>query len=180
MSLHELISAASQLCSQRGLTVQTTYRQQLLILASTSAAEIANKHVPILVRVCVCVCPTQGAQGAVAMAKYSAPNMAQRVVDTAIQVHGGAGVSQVRDALCTCISVCHYVDISARVLPSYNACSFELCSGYNELRCERLCVQDTVLARLWTAARTLRIADGPDEVHLGTIAKLELARVSKL
>nr|AWK67838.1 ACD [Dunaliella tertiolecta] len=40
--------------------------------------------------------------------------------------------------------------------------------------------QDTVLARLWTAARTLRIADGPDEVHLTTIAKLEIARASKL
>jgi len=36
--------------------------------------------------------------------------------------------------------------------------------------------QDFVLARLWTAARTLRIADGPDEVHLITVAKLELAR----
>lgn len=35
---------------------------------------------------------------------------------------------------------------------------------------------DTVLAHLWAAARTLRIADGPDEVHLGTIAKLELRR----
>lgn len=35
---------------------------------------------------------------------------------------------------------------------------------------------DFVLAHLWAAARTLRIADGPDEVHLGTIAKLELGR----
>lgn len=34
--------------------------------------------------------------------------------------------------------------------------------------------QDTVLAHLYAAARTLRIADGPDEVHLGTLAKLEL------
>lgn len=33
---------------------------------------------------------------------------------------------------------------------------------------------DTVLAHLWATARTLRIADGPDEVHLGTIGKLEL------
>lgn len=35
---------------------------------------------------------------------------------------------------------------------------------------------DTVLSHLWATARTLRIADGPDEVHLGTIAKLELRR----
>ena len=35
---------------------------------------------------------------------------------------------------------------------------------------------DTVLAHLWVTARTLRIADGPDEVHLGTIGKLELQR----
>eukprot|EP00897_Mesotaenium_endlicherianum_P002862 jgi/Mesen1/2603/ME000166S01727 len=35
---------------------------------------------------------------------------------------------------------------------------------------------DFPLARLWIAARTLRIADGPDEVHLGTIARAELQR----
>ncbi|KAJ8540382.1 hypothetical protein K7X08_030301 [Anisodus acutangulus] len=35
---------------------------------------------------------------------------------------------------------------------------------------------DTVLAHLWATARTLRIADGPDEVHLGTIAKTELRK----
>eukprot|EP00879_Flechtneria_rotunda_P032350 GHRR01035542.1.p1 GENE.GHRR01035542.1~~GHRR01035542.1.p1 ORF type:complete len:108 (+),score=30.23 GHRR01035542.1:216-539(+) len=34
--------------------------------------------------------------------------------------------------------------------------------------------QDVVLGHLFAAARTLRIADGPDEVHLGTLAKLEL------
>ena len=33
---------------------------------------------------------------------------------------------------------------------------------------------DTPLARLWAGVRTLRIADGPDEVHLGTVAKLAL------
>ncbi len=36
--------------------------------------------------------------------------------------------------------------------------------------------QDFMLSRLWSHARTLRIADGPDEVHLQTLAKLELAR----
>lgn len=56
-----------------------------------------------------------------------------KVIDTAIQVHGGGGVSN-----------------------------------------------DFVLASLWAGARTLRIADGPDDVHLLSIAKLELAKVSKL
>eukprot|EP00898_Chlorokybus_atmophyticus_P000655 jgi/Chlat1/1590/Chrsp124S01854 len=37
---------------------------------------------------------------------------------------------------------------------------------------------DFPLAHLWAAARTLRIADGPDEVHLGTLAKLELRRAA--
>ena len=39
---------------------------------------------------------------------------------------------------------------------------------------------DFPLAYLWANARTLRIADGPDEVHLLTIAKLRLKRASKL
>ncbi|KAF9673266.1 hypothetical protein SADUNF_Sadunf10G0006400 [Salix dunnii] len=69
------------------------------------------------------------ARGTIAMAKVAAPNMALMVLDTAMQVHGAAGVSS-----------------------------------------------DTVLAHLWATSRTLRIADGPDEVHLGTIAKLELQR----
>ncbi|KAJ8528807.1 hypothetical protein K7X08_030451 [Anisodus acutangulus] len=69
------------------------------------------------------------ARGTIAMTKVAAPNMALKVLDTAMQVHGGAGLSV-----------------------------------------------DTVLAWLWATARTLRIADGPDEVHLGTIAKMELQR----
>ncbi|KAG2639020.1 probable acyl-CoA dehydrogenase IBR3 isoform X2 [Panicum virgatum] len=69
------------------------------------------------------------ARGILAMAKVAAPNMALKVLDMAMQVHGAAGVST-----------------------------------------------DTVLSHLWATARTLRIADGPDEVHLGTIAKLELQR----
>jgi acyl-CoA dehydrogenase len=69
------------------------------------------------------------ARGEIAMIKVVAPNMALRVIDRAIQAHGGAGVSG-----------------------------------------------DFVLASAWAAARTLRLADGPDEVHRDTIAKLELRR----
>ena len=63
----------------------------------------------------------------IAMIKVIAPSMALKVLDRAIQVHGGAGVSQ-----------------------------------------------DTFLAAAWANVRTLRLADGPDEVHLDSIAKLEL------
>ena len=40
--------------------------------------------------------------------------------------------------------------------------------------------QDTFLAHAWASARGLRLADGPDEVHFETIAKLELARGARL
>ena len=36
--------------------------------------------------------------------------------------------------------------------------------------------QDTFLAAAWAHTRTLRLADGPDEVHLEAIAKLELRK----
>ena len=65
----------------------------------------------------------------IAMIKVIAPSMALKVIDRAIQVHGGAGVSQ-----------------------------------------------DTFLASAWAKVRTLRLADGPDEVHLDSVAKLELRR----
>ena len=39
---------------------------------------------------------------------------------------------------------------------------------------------DFPLARLWAGARTIRLADGPDDVHLAAIAKQELAKASKL
>ena len=63
----------------------------------------------------------------IAMIKIVAPNMATNVIDRAIQVHGGGGVSS-----------------------------------------------EFPLAAAWTMARTLRLADGPDEVHLAQLAKLEL------
>lgn len=71
----------------------------------------------------------KAARSEIAQIKVVAPNMAFRVLDRAIQVHGGAGVSQ-----------------------------------------------DTGLAAAWTFTRAVRLTDGPDEVHLRTVAKLELRR----
>ena len=72
------------------------------------------------------------ARSEIAMIKVVAPNVALRVLDRAIQTHGGAGVSQ-----------------------------------------------DTFLANAWANTRTLRLADGPDEVHMESIAKWELAKSKK-
>jgi acyl-CoA dehydrogenase len=69
------------------------------------------------------------ARSEIAMIKVVAPNVAQKVVDRAIQICGGGGVSQ-----------------------------------------------DFHLAYAYARARVLRLADGPDEVHRETVAKLELAK----
>ncbi|NVD97490.1 acyl-CoA dehydrogenase family protein [Massilia sp. BJB1822] len=71
------------------------------------------------------------AQAEIAMIKVLAPNVAQQVLDWAIQAYGAAGVSE-----------------------------------------------DFPLACQFALNRTLRLADGPDEVHRNAIAKLELARYS--
>jgi acyl-CoA dehydrogenase len=73
----------------------------------------------------------KAARSEIAMIKVVAPNVALRVIDRAIQAHGGAGVSG-----------------------------------------------DFFLANAWASTRTLRLADGPDEVHRETIARLELRRHS--
>ena len=69
------------------------------------------------------------AKAEIAMIKVVAPNMALQVIDWAMQVHGGGGVSD-----------------------------------------------DFPLASFYANARTLRFADGPDEVHRNAIAKLELGK----
>jgi len=71
----------------------------------------------------------KAARAEIAMIKVLAPNVAERVIDWAIQAHGGAGLSD-----------------------------------------------DFPLARMYAWNRTLRLADGPDEVHRDAIAKLELSK----
>ena len=73
------------------------------------------------------------AQKEIAMIKVAAPSMACQVIDWAMQVHGGGGVSD-----------------------------------------------DFPLAAAYAHARTLRFADGPDEVHRNQIGKMELARYMTL
>lgn len=68
-----------------------------------------------------------GAMSEVSQIKVVVPNMLQTIADQAIQIHGGAGVSD-----------------------------------------------DLPLTMLFAYARCLRLADGPDEVHRGLVAKIEL------
>jgi len=72
------------------------------------------------------------AMSEISQIKVICPNVAQKVVDMSMQMHGGGGLSD-----------------------------------------------DLPLAAAWTAARSLRLADGPDEVHRGLIAKLELLKYKK-
>ncbi|MDB5480671.1 MAG: acyl-CoA dehydrogenase [Caulobacteraceae bacterium] len=69
----------------------------------------------------------------ISMIKVSAPNMALKIIDDAIQAHGGGGVTS-----------------------------------------------DFGLAKMYSSQRTLRLADGPDEVHNRTIARMEFAKYGDL
>jgi alkylation response protein AidB-like acyl-CoA dehydrogenase len=73
----------------------------------------------------------KSAAAEIAMIKVQAPNMALKILDDAIQAHGGGGVSE-----------------------------------------------DYGLARAYASQRTLRLADGPDEVHARSIARIEFAKHS--
>ena len=89
----------------------------------------------LLVLRCAAAIDAAGARAArqqIAMIKICVPNAVLRVLDQAIQVHGGLGVCQ-----------------------------------------------DTDLARAYAHIRTLRLADGPDDVHISTVAKLELLARAK-
>ena len=135
MRLIGLAEMALELACRRGLA-RTAFGRPLAKLGGNAEriadARIAIDQARLLVLHAAWKLDTAGSAGAlseVSQIKVAVPNMAQRVIDMAIQMHGGAGVSE-----------------------------------------------DFPLAAAWTSARTLRLADGPDEVHRGVIAKLELKK----
>jgi acyl-CoA dehydrogenase len=104
--------------------------QQGVIQEWIAQARIDIEQARLLVLKAAWMIDTVGAKGArkeIAAIKVAVPQMAERIIDHAIQAHGGAGVSQ-----------------------------------------------DSPLASMYAGIRTLRIVDGPDEVHIRDIARLEI------
>ena len=111
-------------------TFGKTLSQQGVIQEWIATARIDIEQARLLVLKTAWLIDNGGAKAArkeIAAIKVVVPRMAERIIDHAIQIHGGAGVSQ-----------------------------------------------DTPLAAMYAGIRTLRIVDGPDEVHLRDIARLEL------
>lgn len=126
--------ALSLLCKRAAARVTFGRRlsEQTVTLERIANARIEIDQSRLLVMQAAQLMDTVGAKAArkqIAMIKVAVPTMACRVLDWAIQAHGGAGVCR----------------------------DFPLAAGYAN-------------------ARTLRIADGPDEVHRNQIARLELAQ----
>ena len=104
--------------------------QQGVIQDWIAQARIDIEQARLLVLKAAWMIDTVGAKGArkeIAAIKVAVPQMAERIIDRAIQSYGGAGISQV-----------------------------------------------TPLASMYAGVRALRIVDGPDEVHIRDIARLEI------
>jgi len=110
-----------QLLAQKG-TVESAIAESRIELEQARLLVLKAAHM-------IDVVGPKQAQQEIAMIKVAAPRMALRVVDRAIQAHGGGGVSQ-----------------------------------------------DHVLAHAYAGLRSLRLADGPDEVHCRTVARIELMK----
>jgi acyl-CoA dehydrogenase len=135
MRLIGLAERALELACTRGLS-KTAFGKPLVNLGGNrervAEARIAINQARLLVLDAAWKLDQGGALNAlseVSQIKVAVPNMAQRVIDFAMQIHGGGGLSD-----------------------------------------------DFPLAAAWTSARALRLADGPDEVHRGVIARLELGK----
>jgi alkylation response protein AidB-like acyl-CoA dehydrogenase len=127
--------AALELMIARG-AARTAFGRRLIDLGGNrervAEARVAIDQARLLTLYAAWKMDAVGAQAAmteISAIKVVAPRVLQKVVDDAIQMHGGAGVSA-----------------------------------------------DTPLPGFFAQARSLRIADGPDEVHLGVIARIELAK----
>jgi acyl-CoA dehydrogenase len=110
--------------------------EQGIVQQQIAESRVAIDQVRLLCRHASKLIDEQGNKAAanlVAMAKVAAPRVALDVIDRAIQVHGGAGVSD-----------------------------------------------DTPLAAMWSWHRAMRIFDGPDEVHLRSIAHAESRKSSAI
>jgi acyl-CoA dehydrogenase len=118
--------AQSRVAFKRALSEQGVVQEQIAL------SRIEVEQARLLVLKTAWLIDSQGAKGAateIAAIKVAVPRMACTVIDRAIQIHGGGGITDI-----------------------------------------------TPLPAFYTWARALRLADGPDEVHLRTVARQELAR----
>ena len=126
---------ALDLMCQRALSRQAfggPLADQGVVQQAIAESRMSLEQARLLVLKAAWLIDRHGASGArteIAAIKVVAPRVALEVVDRAIQVHGGAGVSD-----------------------------------------------DVPLAQMWAYLRTLRIADGPDEVHVRSVARQELRK----